>query len=134
MGECIFCRIVSGDAPCRKVYEDEHALVFMDIAGDIDGHMVAIPKRHFEGMQDCPAEVLAQLMHAVQRVSQHCAGKCGYPGVNLLNASGACAGQSVPHLHFHIIPRRPGDGADTWPVLPGASGDAKLIYEALRMK
>ena len=97
-----------------KVYEDEHTLVFMDIAKDVDGHMLAIPKKHIKNILDCDTETLGQLMTAVKKVSNHCIEVCGYDGVNLLNASDESAGQSVPHFHIHIIPRKKGDGIDAW--------------------
>ena len=102
--KCTFCRIVSGEIPSMKVYEDEHSLVFMDIARDVDGHMLAVPKKHVENILDCDEETLRHLIHAVKTVSEHCL-QCGYAGVNLLNASGTCAGQSVAHFHIHIITR-----------------------------
>jgi len=89
-----------------KVYEDAHALVFMDIAGDVDGHMIAIPKKHVKSILDCDEENLVHLTRAVKKVATHCVDRCGYEGVNLLNASDESAGQSVPHLHIHIIPRK----------------------------
>lgn len=133
MSDCIFCKIAAGELPCRKVYEDEHTLVFMDIARDVDGHMVAIPKQHACSVLDCGAETFARLMDTVRRVSMHCVDNCGYAGVNLLNASGECVGQSVPHLHIHIIPRRPGDGVDAWPALPGAHDDLDATFRRLCM-
>ena len=117
-----------------RVYEDEHAVVFMDIAEDVDGHMVAVPKKHVESILDCGGETLARLMQAVKRVSEHCVNACGYEGVNLLNASGDAAGQSVHHFHIHIIPRKAGDGIDAWPAFPGAKQDAAVVFEHLRMK
>lgn len=132
--ECIFCRIVSGDIPSMKVYEDEYALVFMDIAGDVDGHMVAIPKKHVKNILDCDSVTLARLMEAVKRVSNHCTDNCGYDGVNLLNASDESAGQSVPHFHIHIIPRKADDGIDAWPAFSGAKEDVKRTYEKLKME
>lgn len=133
MDGCIFCRIAAGEVPCLRVYEDEHALVFMDIAGDVDGHMLAIPKRHVTSMLDCGADTLARLMKAVRRVAVHCVEDCDYAGVNLLNASGICAGQSVPHLHMHIIPRRTDDGVDAWPAQAGAREDRAALHARLRM-
>ncbi|MBQ4090438.1 MAG: HIT family protein [Clostridia bacterium] len=132
--DCIFCRIVRGEVPSMKVYEDENVLVFMDIAADVDGHMVAIPKRHVESIIDCDETTLARLMTAVRRVARHCTENCGYEGVNLLNASGVSAGQSVPHFHIHIIPRKTGDGTDAWPILPGAKADIQATYEKLKME
>jgi len=132
--DCLFCRIVSGDIPSMKVYEDEKTLVFMDIAGDVDGHMLAIPKRHVDSILDCDDETLNCLMRAVKKVSDHCVDNCGYEGVNLLNASGKSAGQSVSHFHIHIIPRKAGDGVDAWPALNGAKTEISRMHELLKME
>lgn len=130
--DCIFCRIVSGEVPSMKVYEDENALVFMDVAADVDGHMLAIPKKHVKNILDCEPDTLAGLMSAVQKVSRHCTENCGYEGVNLLNASDESAGQSVPHFHIHMIPRRSGDGIDAWPRFTGAKHDISEIHKKLK--
>ena len=116
-----------------KVFEDEHTLVFMDIAKDVDGHMVAIPKKHVKNLLDCDAETLHRLMDAVKKVACHCVENCGYEGVNLLNASDESAGQSVPHFHIHIIPRKSEDGIDAWPAFAGAEHEIDVLYEKLRM-
>ena len=131
---CVFCKIVNGDIPSLKVYEDEDTLVFMDIAQDVDGHMVAIPKKHVKSILDCDEQTLSRLMAAVKKVSVHCVDQCGYEGVNLLNASDESAGQSVPHFHIHIIPRKQGDGIDAWPAFPGAKWDREALYQRLRME
>ena len=115
--DCIFCKIIEGAAPCHKIYEDEETLAFLDVAGDAEGHTLVIPKQHAETLMDCKEETLTRLMETVKLVSQHYVEHCGYQGVNVLNASGKSAQQSVPHLHFHIIPRRENDGLNTWPEL-----------------
>lgn len=132
--DCIFCKIVNGEIPCFKVYEDEHTLVFMDIAKDVDGHMVAIPKKHVKNILDCDTDILNHLMVTVKKVSNHCVDKCAYDGVNLLNASDESAGQSVPHFHIHIIPRRKNDNIDAWPNFDGAKHEIAEIYEKLKIK
>lgn len=131
---CTFCKIISGELPGMKVYEDAFTCVFMDIAGDVDGHMIAVPKQHVECMLDCDETTLHHLMDAVKRVADHCVMCCGYEGVNLLHASGVCAGQSVPHFHIHLIPRKAGDGMDAWPHLPGSVRSMEEIYEMLLIK
>lgn len=131
---CVFCQIVNRAIPARVIYEDEHSLVFMDIANDVDGHMVAIPKAHCESILDCPQEVLPHFLNAVQKVACHCVEHCGYSGVNLLNASGKTAGQSVPHFHIHIIPRAEGDNIDAWPHFTGAKNPVETVFQRLRMK
>lgn len=115
--DCIFCRIAAGKAPCQKIYEDESTLAFLDIAGDAEGHTLVIPKQHAETLMDCDSETCARLMETAKLVAEHYVRDCGYEGVNLLNASGESAQQSVPHLHFHIIPRKKGDGITAWPEL-----------------
>ncbi|KFJ04554.1 HIT family protein [Bifidobacterium subtile] len=130
---CVFCSIAAGDSPCLKVFEDADTMVFMDTANDVDGHMLAITKRHYESILDCPDVEVARLMRTVRLVSNHVVSDCGYSAVNLLNASGKDAGQSVPHLHIHIIPRKSGDGVATWPAFDGARHDANAIYQTLRM-
>ncbi len=132
--DCVFCKIVSGAIPGFIVYEDEHTLVFMDIAKDVDGHMVAIPKKHVKCILDCDAETLFHLMETVKKVSNHCIDNCGYDGVNLLNASDESAGQSVPHFHIHIIPRKSGDGIDAWPKFDGANYEIEALFRKLRIR
>ena len=131
---CVFCKIVNGELPSLKVYEDENTMIFMDIAKDVDGHMVAIPKKHVKNILDCDEATLQQLMFAAKKVSCHCVDQCGYDGVNLLNASDESAGQSVPHFHIHIIPRKKDDGLDTWPKFDGAKCEIEEIYNIIRMK
>ena len=131
--DCIFCKIVNGEIPSLKVYEDEYTVVFMDIAKDVDGHMVAIPKKHIKNILDCDVDTLSQLMSTVKKVANYCVDECGYEGVNLLNASDESAGQSVPHFHIHIIPRRSNDNVDAWPKFDGASYEIEEIYEKIRI-
>lgn len=132
MGECVFCKIVKGEISSYKVYEDDSTCVFMDCSEDVDGHMLAVPKKHVKNILDCDEEVLYSLMKTVKKVSVHCVEDCGYDGVNLLNASDESAGQSVPHFHIHIIPRRKADKIDAWPVLPGAGQKIEQMCKKFR--
>ena len=133
MSDCIFCKIISGDIPSRKVFEDEWTLSFMDVAKDVDGHILVVPKTHAKNILDCDEETLAHVMNTVKRISNHLVDRCGYAGVNLLNASDECAGQSVPHFHIHIIPRKPNDGIDAWPHFSGAKQEIEDVFNAVRM-
>ena len=121
--DCIFCKIISGELPCFKVFEDEYTLVIMDIANDADGHMLAIPKKHTENILDCDTNTLNHLISAIKKVSNHCVDNCGYDGINLLNANNESAGQSVPHFHIHIIPRKMNDNINAWPAFIGAENE-----------
>lgn len=133
MNDCIFCKIASGEIPGMKVYEDDLTLAFMDIAKDVDGHILVVPKKHFRNILDCDEETLSAVMKTVKKVSEHLTENCGYDGVNLLNASGESAGQSVPHFHVHIIPRKSDDNIDAWPVFDGAKQDIQEVFDRVRM-
>jgi len=133
MNDCIFCRIVKGEIPSMKIYEDKFTYVFWDIAEDVNGHMVAVPKKHINNILDCDNETLNKLITTVKLISNHCVQKCDYDGVNLLNASDVSAGQSVPHFHIHIIPRKKGDDIDAWPKFNGTTMSKNEIYEKLRI-
>lgn len=130
---CIFCKIANGESRGMKVYEDDHTMVIMDIAGDVDGHMLAIPKKHVHNILDCDEQTLTRLMMTVKKIANHCVDHCGYDGVNLLNASGESAGQSVGHFHIHIIPRKHGDQIDAWPEFDGAKSEISEIYENVKV-
>lgn len=132
--DCIFCKIISGEIPCYKVYEDSSTMVIMDMANDVDGHMLAIPKKHMKNILDCDSETLNAIGFTVQKVSKHIVDNCGYNGVNLLNASDERAGQSVPHFHIHIIPRKNGDGIDAWPNFDGAKQDVVSNFQTFKME
>lgn len=131
--DCIFCKIVKGEIPSFKVYEDEYTLVFMDISRDVDGHMVVIPKKHFKNILDCDSDTLNHLMNTVKKVCKYCVDECGYEGVNILNNNEECAGQSVPHFHIHIIPRKNNDNVDAWPKFSGAKSEIEEVYEKIKM-
>ena len=136
MNDCIFCKIARGDITGLRVYEDDHTLAFMDISGDVDGHILVIPKPHAVSILDCDADLAAHVMRTVKHVSNHLVDACGYDGVDLMCANGEAAGQSLPHLHVHIIPRRTNDGLGNkgeWPSFPGAKRDIREVYEQLKM-
>lgn len=134
MCACIFCKIINNEIPSLKIYENSNVLVILDVAKDVNGHMLAIPKKHIKNILDCDEETLHQLISTVKLVSEHCVNECGYDGINLLNANEESAGQSVPHFHIHIIPRKNYDGIDAWPQFNGATFSNEIAYEMLRIK
>jgi len=107
---CIFCKIVAGEIPSTKVYEDEYVLAFMDIGPIVKGHVLVIPKVHYDPLTETPDEVLARCISVAKKVAQAQMSALGADGVNLHQANGSAAGQEVPHLHFHVIPRYNDDG------------------------
>ena len=120
--DCIFCKIIKGEIPSFKIYEDENVYAFLDIKRDTIGHTLVVPKKHFVKVLDCDDEYLSAVAVAVKKISRHFVENCGFSGVNLINASGVSAQQTVFHLHFHIIPRTDEDGLDTWPLGDGDEG------------
>jgi histidine triad (HIT) family protein len=112
---CVFCKIIAGEIPSRKIYEDEATLAFLDIEPDYVGHTLVIPKRHCENVLDCDTENLSHVIKTVQLVAKHYVNNCGFDGIDLLNANGSAAGQTVSHLHFHMIPKKENDPIEIWP-------------------
>lgn len=110
MTACLFCKIVAGEIPAIRVYENEHVLAFMDIGPIVKGHALVIPKAHHDPLAATPDDVLAHVIAAVRLVAHAQQEGLGADGVNIHQASGAAAGQVVPHLHFHVIPRFKHDG------------------------
>ena len=133
MEECVFCKIIKGEAPSMKIYEDEYTMAFMDIAKDVDGHLLVVPKKHFTNILDCNDGYLINLVRTVKRISNHLVDDCGYDGVNLLNASDESAGQSVFHFHIHVIPRKAGDNIRAWPHFDGAKTLTEDIFKKITM-
>lgn len=102
---CIFCKIISGEIESSKIYEDTKTLAILDISNDFEGHTLVMPKKHCANIVDCPADVLCAVMKTVKQVSKHYVEKCGYSGVNVFCNNGKDAGQSIMHLHFHVVPQ-----------------------------
>jgi len=131
--DCVFCKIVAGEIPVTRIYEDEVVLAFLDIGPVSDGHTLLISKQHFQRMHDCPAEFLGQVCSRLGKVAKAVAGAMAAEGYNVLCNNGRAAGQLVEHLHFHIIPRNSGDGVfDQWPSYKYAEGKMKAVAEKIR--
>jgi len=126
--ECVFCKIASGQIPSVKIYEDQAVFAFLDICPVSDGHILIIPKEHYEKLHECPVEVLSQLCAAVSIVANAVADAMEADGYNVLCNNGRAAGQIIEHLHFHIIPRKSGDGVfDRWPAYEYEKGMIEAI-------
>ena len=110
MTDCLFCKIVAGEIPSIRVLENEHVLAFMDIGPIVKGHTLVIPKAHYNPITDAPDDVLARVIAAVRLVAKAQIDGLGADGVNIHQANGAAAGQVMPHVHFHVIPRFKHDG------------------------
>ena len=112
MGDCIFCRIVGGDAESWKILETSAAYAFLDVAPVSEYHTLVVPKRHYADIFDVPEDELTQVISAVKQVVDLYHERLGIQNVQIVNSSGSEAQQDVFHLHFHIVPRHEGDGQD----------------------
>lgn len=110
---CVFCRIVAGQIPALKVHETEDVLAFLDINPIEKGHTLVIAKAHYPTLMETPDGVLVKTAVAVRRVASALIA-VGAHGVNILQSNHACAGQEVPHVHFHVVPRRDDGRARSW--------------------
>jgi histidine triad (HIT) family protein len=120
MSDCVFCRIRDGGIPSVRVYEDERTLCFMDINPLSAGHCLVVTKRHAPTLWESDSEDLAAAMATAQRVARALREALRPDGLNLLQANGAAAFQSVPHFHLHLIPRWADDGKGfDWALVPG---------------
>jgi histidine triad (HIT) family protein len=131
--DCIFCKIITGEKPCFMIYEDAFTIAFLDIANDVDGHTVVIPKKHIRNILDCDNETLGNIMNTIKHISNHYINDCGYQGINILNANESSAQQSVFHLHFHIIPRKDNDNINAWPDFTGSQHRLEEIHKLLKL-
>jgi histidine triad (HIT) family protein len=126
--DCIFCKIVAGDLPATIVDEDERTVAFMDIAPATRGHALVIPRAHAADLLSVNSEDLQAVAVASQRLAERAKERLGADGVNLINACGAAAWQTVFHFHVHVVPRYEGDPLRL-PWVP-APGDPAVIAAA----
>lgn len=113
--ECLFCKIIAGELPCYRIYEDRRLLAFLDINPVNKGHLLLLPKDHYLNITDTPSDILKDLIALAQKLSKVLTEAVGANGFNLTVNNGESAGQVINHLHFHIIPRFTGDNLHLWP-------------------
>ena len=133
MDDCVFCKMVAGEIPVAKVYENETVLAFLDIGPVSDGHTLVIPKQHCRNVHECDPEILAQMGSCLGKIAGAVAEAMDADGYNVLCNNGRAASQVVEHVHFHIIPRRMGDGVFTqWPAYQYGKGQIEDMAEKIR--
>ena len=134
MDECIFCKIVKGEIPSTKLFESESVLSFLDIMPAAKGHALVIPKKHYSTLLDVPHEELKEVMVAVQKVAAAVMSSVeSAEGFNVIQSNNEVAGQVIPHVHFHIIPRGKEDNLSfAWE--PGKAEQEELAKYAEMVK
>ncbi len=132
MDECIFCKIVKGEIPCHKIFEDDKVLSFADINPINTGHILVIPKNHAENIWEIDAGDLAAVHRSSLKLAKAMKTALGVDGIAFLQLNGKAVNQVVMHYHLHLIPHRPGDAVLTmteWKLIPG---DMDVIAETAR--
>ena len=133
MADCIFCKIVKGEIPCAKIYEDDRVLTFLDIGPINFGHALVVSKAHHATLLDTPEEVLEACITASRKVARAVFRATGADGMNLLQNNYRAAGQLVDHFHIHLIPRHKGDGfMASWPAKSYPSGELDKILGKIK--
>lgn len=132
MSDCLFCKIIVGDLPTHKVYEDEKTFAFLDIHPVNPGHTLVVPKNHSRDMQEASVDDVCAVMATIHTIAPKILAAVGSEAYNLGLNNGRDAGQVVPHLHFHIMPRFAGDGHRLWHGKDVEDKDLAEIAEKLR--
>ena len=125
MPDCIFCKIIRGEIPCAKLFENEDVIAFLDIAPARPGHTLILPKLHAATLFDLPPELGTAVVAAIQKVGTAVMEATGATGLNVFQNNFPAAGQAVPHLHWHLIPRHEDDGLQLWEQ--GSYADASAM-------
>ena len=131
--DCIFCKIISGQLPSRRIYEDERAVAFLDIGAWHRGHALVVPKRHVPDMLTGPG-TLPEIAPAIDAVARLLTQRLAADGINVLSSSGEAAGQEVFHLHVHVVPRYADEPGLRMLVNSGVAPDGELdsVYSQIQ--
>lgn len=133
--DCIFCKIIKGEIPSEKIYEDDKVLAFLDIKPVHKGHVLVIPKEHYENLIETPDEIVSEIWKAAKKIGQAVKIAMEADGVNFGVNNGKAAGQEVFHMHIHIIPRFEGDELSNWSRGVGyGEGEMEELGEKIKEK
>jgi len=130
--DCIFCKIIEGELPCHKIYEDKRIIAFLDINPINKGHLLVVPKEHHLNILDTPIDLLKDMIAVVQKMAFLVIEAVGAKGFNLSVSNGKEAGQMVDHLHFHIIPRFTRDNLHLWSGKALSDDEMKHVAENIK--
>ena len=134
MEDCIFCRIIKNEIPCHKIYEDDNVMAILDIkpATKHGGHILVLPREHFNLITDVPDYLLMKIILVIKKLSKVLLKFS--EGLNILQNNKEAAGQSLPHVHFHLIPRFKGDNVrvEKWDMNEYKSGEAEKVTSKIK--
>lgn len=123
--DCIFCKIIAGDIPSYKVYEDDKVVAFFDILPISPGHTIVVPKSHEADVEALSDEEFSAMALAVKKIGKAMMAGLGVKGYSVFLDNKSAANQHVPHAHFHVVPRAEGDGLERWPQSGYGEGEAE---------
>ncbi len=134
--DCIFCKIVAGEIPSMKVYEDDRVLGFMDIMPLSKGHVLVIPKEHLDNIGETDPELYGHIASVICRISRAVQESFAPDGLNVQQLNGKAANQVVPHVHMHLVPRWHGDGItiSEWEPVPGNMEEIAANAEEIKSR
>ncbi len=135
MDSCIFCKIIRGEIPSYKVYEDELVIAILDVNPSSNGHTLVMPKEHFSDVTTTPKNILDHCFEVSQVIAQAQIKQLHATGVNIITNAGKSAGQSVMHFHIHVIPRYENDGLDIslgFPIKKIENKDMLLLCDSIK--
>jgi len=130
--DCIFCKIINGKIPAYKIYEDKDFIAILDIAPVNPGHVLLIPKKHFQLLEEFPEDLAEKLILLAQRLIPKIKKTVRSDSVNFSLNDGKTAGQLIPHVHFHIMPRFDKDGHKLFEGKPLKEEDAERILKKFK--
>ncbi len=132
--DCIFCKIIAGKIPCTKIYENDSLLAFMDINPLNTGHLLVVPKEHFETVFEMNPELYGALYAALATIAKAVQAAVQPDGATVMQLNGEAASQVVPHLHVHLVPRTFGDGLpiSSWQEKSGDMDNIRSVAEKIR--
>jgi histidine triad (HIT) family protein len=133
MEDCLFCKIIKGEIPSKKIYDDEYCTAFLDINPANPGHTLVVPKQHSQTIYEIDERVLSRTIIAVKKIAQNLKDKMNADGINVIQNNGREAGQIVYHFHFHVIPRFKNDNVIiTYPKADVEEKDFEEIQKKLK--
>jgi histidine triad (HIT) family protein len=134
MEDCIFCKIIKGEMPSYKVYEDDDVLAFLDITPVNPGHTLVISKSHHETLLQLPGDLACKLITVIKKITPAVVKSVEAEGFNLCQNNGSVSGQVVGHVHFHIIPRFDNDGHKLWSGKEYGEGRVENVLNKIKQE
>lgn len=129
--DCLFCKIIKGEIPSARVYEDQYSCAFLDINPVNPGHTLLVPRKHFANLYEIPDETLARLAPTIKKLAIAVKKAVGADGINIGMNNDPAAGQLVFHAHIHIMPRHKGDGHEHWHGTPYQNNDIDEVAKKI---